>query len=209
MLNTGVHFTFKSHNSPPLVDQIDASEVVIDNKFVTATFDSFGRLKQYYDKRVDRQVIPEGSLGNVFKYYEDIPVYWDAWDVEVYHLEKGWEADLGTMTVEEEGEARVVLLCQHKISSTSTLVQRIIITSESPMIEFDTRVNWNENRKMLKVEFTVDVSNDVATYECQYGYVQRPTHYNTSWDMAKFEVCGHKFVDYSEFGYGVAIINDW
>jgi alpha-mannosidase len=27
--------------------------------------------------------------------------------------------------------------------------------------------------------------------------------------MAKFEVCGHKFVDLSEYGYGVAVFNDW
>lgn len=30
----------------------------------------------------------------------------------------------------------------------------------------------------------------------------------SSWDMAKFEVCCHKFADLSEHNYGVSIIND-
>lgn len=40
------------------------------------------------------------------------------------------------------------------------------------------------------------------------GLVRRPTHFNTSWDLAKFEVCAHKFGDLSEYGYGVALLND-
>jgi hypothetical protein len=27
--------------------------------------------------------------------------------------------------------------------------------------------------------------------------------------IAKFEVCGHRFADLSEYGYGVALLNDW
>ncbi len=62
--------------------------------------------------------------------------------------------------------------------------------------------------KFLKVEFPVDVRSTEASYETQFGVVRRPTHYNTSWDMAKFEVCGHRFADLSENGYGVSILND-
>jgi len=47
-----------------------------------------------------------------------------------------------------------------------------------------------------------------ATYEVQFGSVERPTHWNTSWDWARFEVCGHKWADLSEGDYGVALLND-
>jgi len=47
-----------------------------------------------------------------------------------------------------------------------------------------------------------------ATYEIQWGNVQRPTHRNTSWDWARFEVCAQKWVDLSEGGYGVSLLND-
>ena len=38
--------------------------------------------------------------------------------------------------------------------------------------------------------------------------MDRPTHRNTSWDAAKFEVCAHKWADLSECGYGVSLLND-
>ncbi|KAK3044736.1 hypothetical protein LTS18_000493 [Coniosporium uncinatum] len=72
----------------------------------------------------------------------------------------------------------------------------------------DAEVEWRETMKFLKVEFPVDVVNTEASYETQYGIVRRPTHYNTTWDMAKFEVCCHKWADLSEAGYGVSILND-
>jgi alpha-mannosidase len=78
----------------------------------------------------------------------------------------------------------------------------------SKRIDFDTSVDWNENRKFLKVEFAFDLSSDFCTYETPFGWVQRPTHFNTSWDLARFEVCGHKFADLSEYGYGCALFND-
>ena len=72
----------------------------------------------------------------------------------------------------------------------------------------DSEVEWRETMKFLKVEFPVDIMNTEASYETQYGVIRRPTHYNTSWDMAKFEVCSHKWADLSENGYGVSILND-
>ena len=88
---------------------------------------------------------------------------------------------MGTLVVEESGPLRVVLRGEHPISETSKITQRIIISAVSPIIEFDTKISWNENRRILKVEFPVNIINDNATYETQFGVVQRPTHYNTSW----------------------------
>ena len=47
-----------------------------------------------------------------------------------------------------------------------------------------------------------------ATYETLYGVIRRPTHRNTSWDAARYEVSGHRFADLSEPDYGVALLND-
>jgi len=74
-------------------------------------------------------------------------------------------------------------------------------------LHFDTHVTWHENRKFLKVEFPLNVRNEMATYSIQYGSLQRPTHSNTSWDMAKFEVCGHHWADLSEYGFGVSLLS--
>jgi alpha-mannosidase len=142
------------------------------------------------------------------RFYEDVPLFWDAWDVEIYHLEKTWLAGKGSCSIVENGPLRVVLKVIHPLSKTSTLEQRIIICADSALITLENELAWNENRKILKVEFPLLIKNDFATYETQFGFIQRPTLFNNSWDIAKFEVCGHKFVDYSEFGYGVALLND-
>ena len=69
-------------------------------------------------------------------------------------------------------------------------------------------VDWHETHKLLKVAFPLDVHTQAATHEIQFGHVQRPTHENTSWDRARFETCAHAWVDLSEDGFGVALLND-
>ncbi|MNI30003.1 alpha-mannosidase [compost metagenome] len=56
--------------------------------------------------------------------------------------------------------------------------------------------------------FPVSVRSTEATYDIQFGNVKRPTHWNTSWDYARFETVGHQWVDLSERGYGVSLLND-
>lgn len=78
----------------------------------------------------------------------------------------------------------------------------------SNVLEFQTTVQWHESNKVLKVNFPLDLYTPVATFDTQFGCHSRPTHNNTSWDMSKFEVIGHRFADLSEFDYGVALINN-
>ena len=61
---------------------------------------------------------------------------------------------------------------------------------------------------MLRVAFPVAIRAEQASFDIQYGYIERPTHRNTSWDKARFEVVGHRCADLSEPDYGVALLND-
>ena len=90
----------------------------------------------------------------------------------------------------------------------STITQTMRLASGSRRLDFDTEVDWHEHHKFLKVAFPVDVHASRATYEIQFGHLERPTHANTSWDVARFEVCAHRWADLSEPGYGVALLND-
>ena len=78
----------------------------------------------------------------------------------------------------------------------------------SPVLDFDTWIDWRERHILLKAAFPVDVLSPVATHEIQWGSIQRPTHRNTSWDWARFETAAQKWVDLSEGDYGVALLND-
>jgi alpha-mannosidase len=90
----------------------------------------------------------------------------------------------------------------------SPLVQRVSLTAFSARLDFDTQVDWRERHVLLKAAFPVDVLSSQATFEIQFGSVERPTHRNTSWDWARFETCAQKWADLSEGGYGVSLLND-
>lgn len=108
----------------------------------------------------------------------------------------------------DNGSLRVSFKFTLRISDVSTITQMVSLDAGSKYLQFDTSVDWHENRKMLKVEFPFNVHTEHATYEIQYGHLKRPTHCNTSWDWAKHEVCGHKWVDISEYNFGMALLND-
>jgi alpha-mannosidase len=172
-----------------------------------------GVITSLYDRTVNREVIAPGQKANQFVIFDDKPLYWQAWDVEVYHLESRKELSSSKSYISVNSPDRVSVVTETKISADSWLKSTITLDANaslgSPsMVIVDTEVEWHETMKFLKVEFPVDIMNTEASYECQFGIVKRPTHYNTSWDMAKFEVCCHKWADLSEAGYGVSILND-
>ena len=171
-----------------------------------------GSIISLTDLSVNRQVISKAGKANQLVIFDDKPLYWQAWDVEVYHLESREELPSGTSSIVEHGPHRVSLVTEIKISEKSwvktTISLAASIKDQPSYIEIESDVEWRETMKFLKVEFPVDIVNTEASYETQYGIIRRPTHYNTSWDMAKFEVCCHKWADLSENGYGVSILND-
>ncbi|QYS96955.1 Alpha-mannosidase [Trichoderma simmonsii] len=172
-----------------------------------------GTIISLYDLRRDREVIPDGARANQLAVFGDMPLYHQAWDVETYHLSQGRELEGGVSYLAESGPERVSVTTITKISESSSIkttisLNAVIDPQEESHIECSAEVDWHENMKFLKVQFPVDIYNTRASYETQFGIVERPTHYNTSWDMAKFEVCCHKWADLSEAGYGVSILND-
>ena len=171
-----------------------------------------GAITSLVDRSENREIIAKGGKANQLVIFDDKPLYWQAWDVEVYHLESREELPAGKSEIVEHGPHLVSLLTETKISEHSwvktTISLAASIDGQPSYVEVASEVEWREKMKFLKVEFPVDVTNTEASYETQYGIIRRPTHYNTSWDMAKFEVCCHKWADLSENGYGVSILND-
>ncbi|KAK1922964.1 alpha-mannosidase [Papiliotrema laurentii] len=173
-----------------------------------------GRITGLYDVALEKELIPEGQSGGMV-IMEDHPNFWDAWDVDSFHLEKQKHLKLGQVSILDHGPLRAtlgatVMLGQSKMEVEISLdaIPASFRGDARSLIRFDAIVDWREKHKFLKFELPLDIHSDNATYETQFGTVQRPTHRNTSWDAAKFEVCGHKFADLSEYGYGVAILND-
>ncbi|MGB4419145.1 MAG: alpha-mannosidase [Bacillota bacterium] len=189
-------------------DRVTVGDRCVENRFFRIEFNRFGQIVSIYDKELNREVIPPGQAANVFQAFEDRPMQFDAWDIDLYYQEKetvvkdlvGWE-------VEECSPEQAVILFKWKFLD-STIEQRMVVRRDSRRIDFRTKVDWREHSILLKVAFPVDVRATKATYEIQFGNVERPTHWNTSWDYAKFETVGHKWADLSERDYGVSLLND-
>lgn len=189
-------------------NQIIVKKDHIENSFFVIKLNEKGHIISIYDKKEQREILQAGKRGNVFQAFEDKPHKWDAWDINIYYQEKMWEIDeLIEVEVVAEGPVRGTLKVSYRYMD-SVIVQYIHIYQELDRIDFETEIDWKETHTLLKVAFPVDVYTNKATYDIQYGNVERSTHWNTSWDVARFEVCGHKWADLSEEGYGVSLLND-
>ncbi|KAL6305038.1 glycosyl hydrolases family 38 N-terminal domain-containing protein [Sparassis latifolia] len=167
-----------------------------------------GRITSLVDVELGRELIPQGQTGGLV-IFDDRPNYWDAWDVEIHHLEKPQPLEFSNIRIAAEGPLRASLKSEFKYRQSDITVTVPSMKKDSrSFFRFDAVVNWHERHEFLKFEIPLNIHNDFATYETQFGHVQRPTHKNTTWDIAKFEVCGHKYADLSEFGYGVAILSE-
>lgn len=180
----------------------------LETPFYMLTWNKEGQLTRIYDKEAKREVLRKGQCGNVLEIYEDKPMNYDAWDIDNYYIQKMQTAKLiKSPELIESGELKCVIRFTYQYH-LSTIIQDMVVYRDSRRIDFKTQVDWKETQKLLKTAFYTDIHSVKATYDIQFGHVERPTHWNNSWDWARFEVCGHKWADLSEYGYGVSLLND-
>ena len=193
---------------PVTIEKIEG-ELVIQNGLINLRLGADGLIKSLRDCEAGgREVISRGADGNLFQLHPDTPNAWDAWDIDVFYKERVENlVEVDRLEVVESHPLRSKVRIERSFGK-SRIIQDVIITADSKRIDFVTEVEWHEDHKLLKVAFPVNVLSSRATYEIQFGHVERPTHYNTSWDLARFEVCAQKWADLSESNYGVALIND-
>ncbi|MCD6286686.1 MAG: alpha-mannosidase, partial [Anaerolineae bacterium] len=193
---------------PALDTGLMATPTLLENRLLRVELNEAGDIVRILDKVNDREVLPPDAIANQFQAFEDRPKMFDAWDIDIYYDDKMWGADPATsVEVVEAGPLNATLEVRRRILN-SDYVQRISLGYNSGRLDFDTVVDWRERHILLKTAFPVDVLAPTATYEIQWGNVERPTHRNTSWDWARFETCAQKWVDLSEGGYGVSLLND-
>ncbi|MGG0741325.1 alpha-mannosidase [Niallia taxi] len=180
----------------------------LETQYYTVAWNEYGQITTLFDKQANRQVLSSGQKGNVLQIFEDKPLAHDAWDIDIFYQEKMEEIrHLDVFEVVENAELSFAIHAKWSYHH-SDISQRIVFYHNDRRIDFETTVNWHEKRKLLKSAFPVDIRATEATYDIQFGNVKRPTHWNTSWDMAKFETVGHQWADLSEPDYGVSLLND-
>ena len=179
----------------------------MNNGLIAACWNLDGEIFSIIDVKQGRQLLPEGKRITL-ELAPDHPVVYDAWDLE------SWTRSLGapiTSSTSIELVANHPLLAElivRRAFGASMLTQTYTMRAGSARLDITFDIDWHEDEKLLSLMVPIDVHTSEAICDIQFGHVKRPTHASSSWDAAKFEVCAHRFVDFSEPSFGVAVLND-
>jgi len=182
--------------------EADGDGFVLRSAALVARLDNAGRLVSLVDTATGRDAVPAAEFGNELQLFRDTPNRWDAWDLDAAYQSMPLELRPGTASL--DGDAVLV----EGTAGSSEISQRITLSPDGDALEIATEVDWRERQKLLKLAFRFDVHADAAASEVQFGHLRRPIHRNTSWDVARFETCAHRWVHVAEPGFGVTVAND-
>ncbi|MGW1652118.1 glycoside hydrolase family 38 N-terminal domain-containing protein [Streptomyces atratus] len=179
-----------------------------DNGLLRVVVDGDGLISAVRDLVAGRDVLAPGHRANLLQLHPDHPNHWDAWDIDRHYRRTRTDlTDADSVELVEEGPLRAAVRVMRSFGA-SRVVQEIRLTACSRRIDIDTEVEWRESEKVLKVSFPLDVHAERSTAEVQFGHIHRPTHDNTGWDAARFEICAHRWLRVAEPGYGITLLND-
>ncbi|MHA6757145.1 alpha-mannosidase [Streptacidiphilus sp. PAMC 29251] len=176
---------------------------VLDNGLVRVVVDDRGLITSAYDLTADREALVPGSPANLLQLHQDFPNEWDAWDIDAFY--RNTVRDLTEVQTVQATDTAVRIV---RTFGSSRIEQTLTLDQGARRLDIDTLIDWHEREKLLKAAFPLDVRAAHSTAEIPFGHVERPTHTNTSWDAAKFEVCAHRFLHVGEPGWGAALVND-
>jgi alpha-mannosidase len=201
-------FSVRRTRTKAAASALEVSTKRMENRYYALELDSDGGIIRLLDKRSDREVVARGRVLNDLQLFQDGPEHEAAWNVHCTFEKRRYPFDgKTTIRVIEGGPVRAVVRVTRRHGNT-TIEQDLTLYDRLPRIDFVTRADWYARQTMLKAAMPVDVRARGATFEIQFGALERATHRNTSWEQEKFEVCAQRWVDLSEAGYGVSLLND-
>ncbi|MGW2229658.1 alpha-mannosidase [Streptomyces formicae] len=184
----------------------DGTAIVLSNEHLRVTVDAEGLITSVHDAAEGREVL--AAPGNLLQLHPDHPTHYDAWDLDRHYRHRHTDlTDAESVELVEDGPLRVAVRVVRAFGA-SRITQEIRLAAGSRRVDVVTDVDWRESEKVLKAAFPLDVHAERSAAEIQFGHVHRPTHANTGWDAARYEICAHRWLRVAEEGYGVALLND-
>ena len=188
-------------------DEVRVDGLTLENAHLRVTLSADGSVESVFHKQTGRETL--AAPGNRFELYDDLPNDFDAWDIDPYTLHTRRDAQPAeSHRVVAESPLRAEIAFERPLGEASRVLQIVRLDAGSGRLEFHTTIDWHESHQLLKVCFPLLVRSRNATYEMPFGYAERPTHYSSSFDRARYEVPGHRFADLSEHGFGAALLSD-
>ncbi|MFC9846789.1 alpha-mannosidase [Streptomyces sp. NPDC060223] len=181
---------------------------VLGNGVLTVVVDRRGLLTSVYDHTAQRESIAPGTVGNLLQLHPDDPNLWSAWNIDTYYRDTGTDLDEAeSVALVDEGPLLASVRVE-RAHGSSRFVQYVELAAESRQVTVRNDIDWQERDTVLKAAWPLDVHAERESAEIQFGHVQRPTHENTSWDAARFELWAHRWVHVGERHWGAALLTD-
>lgn len=195
--------------SPSSISPFKCGARRIETPFAVVRFDSRGRISSLHDRRSGREIVKSGGRLNRFLLGEDIPLEWDNWDIDPdQELKRKPAGRLVKREIVGDGPLQLRIRFEYEIGGASRILQDVVFHSTTSRIDFETMLDWREERSLLKTGFDIDILSECSRQEIQFGHIERTTHQNDPDDRARFEVSMQKWTDFSETGFGVALLTD-
>lgn len=193
---------------PEYASPLRVTDRTLDNERVRATFNGRGELVSLFDKETQRECIETAKGGNVFQLFEDEPGKLEAWDIVSTYADHEYPMDEdAVLRAVEEGPLRGAIEIERTFRN-SRIVQRVVLGRDSKRLDFETFIDWREQKKLLKVRFHTTIRSRTAAYDIPFGVIERPATRNNSYEEAKFEVPAHLWMDFSQADFGLSLLND-
>ncbi len=187
--------------------EISADSTHAETKYFDVEFNGEYNISKLLHKKSGRNAAPEGETLGKLTAYQDRPHHYEAWDVKCYYKELSWDFDFIGAELIEKGAVRCVYKVDRRFRN-SVISEYYIIYSELERIDIEYKTDWKEKNAIVKADYPVDVNATRATFDIQFGNIERATTENTTWDFAQFEVSMHKWVDLSDNSFGLSVLND-
>ncbi|MBN1270925.1 MAG: alpha-mannosidase [Candidatus Aminicenantes bacterium] len=214
-------YTLEKASPAELSSSLQAGPNSLENRYFKVTLHpESGNICSIFDKIHKKEILAPEAAGNQLQLFEDIPSYWDAWNIG--YTGRQWMLDKAdSIEPGAKGPVKISLVVKKSFLGlsksrrdptssfpSSFFSQEIILWKDIPRIDIRMEVDWWEDHVLLKVAFPVDIRSGKATYEIPFAAIERPTGRNTPWEKARFEVPAIRWADLSHSGYGISLLND-
>ncbi len=197
---------------PTSIAPVACEDMTFGNGLIEFRVGGCGCIKALRSVQTPLDVATDASGWNMrlseLRLYEDRPRQWDAWNLD--HDYRKHEVKLPRpecVEIIESSPMRAVVRVKRHIGASSHAVIHYTLHAGSRRVDVTADIDWQEDRRVLRVDFPTSIRARTATCGIQFGCMERPTHRNTSWEQAQFEVPGHRWVDLSEPGRGLAVLD--
>ena len=195
----------ESQPDMPVTAAWDGDEILLSNGLISVRINPQGELTDCRDAQGHRRI---SGKANVLKLFKDVPRLYDAWDIDsMYDQSPVALEENGALELMESTPWRAAVKVTRRVGH-SDWTQVIALTAGSTRIDFDTRVDWHEQHRLLKAAFPTGIHAEEGINEIQFGYIKRPTHRSRPYDADRFEVCNHRYTALCDESHGAAVLND-